>query len=113
MLHRMMLSIVAVSALAVSTISAVGADLPAHSRLGAVFAEPAEVRAAVRRAPEFVPEYETPIIAYNLWPDFAWSRGGYYYGSRYSYIDTGPYYGGPYASEGLRLPYACGLYGYC
>jgi hypothetical protein len=102
-------AIVAASALAVSTISAAGADLPAQSRLGAVFAEPAEVRAGVRA----VPEYETPIIAYNLWPDFAWSRGGYYYGSRYSYIDTGPYYGGPYASEGLRLPYACGLYGYC
>lgn len=109
MLRRLILSIVAVSALAVSTMPAVGADLPAQSRLGAVFAEPAEVRAGARRGPE----YEVPIIAYNLWPDFAWSRGGYYYGSRYSYIDTGPYYGGPYASEGLRLPYACGLFGYC
>jgi hypothetical protein len=36
-----------------------------------------------------------------------------YYGSNHSYIDQGPYYGGPYTSYWNRLPYACGVYGYC
>jgi hypothetical protein len=34
-----------------------------------------------------------------------------YYGSSYTY--EGPYYGGPYAPYWDRLPYACGVYGYC
>jgi hypothetical protein len=36
-----------------------------------------------------------------------------YYGSPYSYDHQGPYYGGPYVSYWDRLPYACGVYGYC
>jgi hypothetical protein len=36
-----------------------------------------------------------------------------YYGSNHSYDDQGPYYGGPYTSYWNRLPYACGVYGYC
>jgi hypothetical protein len=36
-----------------------------------------------------------------------------YYGSGYSYDDLGPYYGGPYVGYWDRLPYACGVYGYC
>ena len=32
------------------------------------------------------------------------------YGPGYGYD---PYYGGPYVSYGDRLPYVCGLYGYC
>jgi hypothetical protein len=36
-----------------------------------------------------------------------------YYGSRYSYEYEGPYYGGPYVNYWDRLPYACGVYGYC
>jgi hypothetical protein len=36
-----------------------------------------------------------------------------YYGSNHSYEYTGPYYGGPYLSYWYRLPYACGVYGYC
>ena len=36
-----------------------------------------------------------------------------YYGSVHSYDDQGPYYGGPYVSYWNRLPYACGVYGYC
>jgi hypothetical protein len=42
-----------------------------------------------------------------------WARGGYYYGSSWSYYYPGPYYGGPYYTDGARLPYVCGLYGYC
>jgi hypothetical protein len=37
-----------------------------------------------------------------------------YYGSSHSYAYQGPYYGGPgYLRYWDRLPYACGVYGYC
>jgi hypothetical protein len=36
-----------------------------------------------------------------------------YYGRAFSYDYQGPYYGGPYVSYWDRLPYACGVYGYC
>jgi len=36
-----------------------------------------------------------------------------YYGRPFDYDYQGPYYGGPYVSYYWRLPYACGVYGYC
>ena len=36
-----------------------------------------------------------------------------YYGTSHSYSYDGPYYGGPYTPYWDRLPYACGVYGYC
>jgi hypothetical protein len=36
-----------------------------------------------------------------------------YYGSGHSYDYQGPYYGGPNPGLWDRLPYACGVYGYC
>ncbi|WGS02297.1 hypothetical protein MTX26_16360 [Bradyrhizobium sp. ISRA443] len=36
-----------------------------------------------------------------------------YYGNAHSYSDLGPYYGGAYVDYWDRLPYACGIYGYC
>jgi hypothetical protein len=38
-----------------------------------------------------------------------------YYGTSHSYSYDGPYYGGPYSGGPYwnRLPYACGVYGYC
>ena len=36
-----------------------------------------------------------------------------YYGRAFSYDYQGPYYGGPYTDYYWRLPYACGIYGYC
>ena len=37
-----------------------------------------------------------------------------YYGRPFDYDYQGPYYGGgPYPSYFFRLPYACGVYGYC
>ena len=36
-----------------------------------------------------------------------------YYGSNHSYEYQGPYYGGPNLGYWYRLPYACGVYGYC
>lgn len=35
------------------------------------------------------------------------------YGTSHSYEYQGPYYGGPNLSYWSRLPYACGVYGYC
>ena len=103
--RRIMLS---VFALAIGCVTAFAADLPAQSRLGAIFAEPSEARAfAARRR-----EYPAPIIAYNAFPNLPWAKGGYSYGSPYHYYRR-EYYGGPYHGEGARLPYVCGLYGYC
>lgn len=36
-----------------------------------------------------------------------------YYGNDHSYSYLGPYYGGAYVDYWDRLPYACGVYGYC
>ena len=55
--------------------------------------------------------YIQPLIGTPLLPGY-WALPGYY-GSPYSYDDQGPYYGGPYVNYWDRLPYACGIYGYC
>lgn len=109
--HRIMLSVLAVFAvfaLAVSATSADAADLPAQSRLGAIFAEPPPPAVVYRTA-----EYVAPIIPYNQLPNPPWNRGIYNYGSSWSFYYPGPYYGGPYYWDGARLPYVCGFYGYC
>ena len=106
MSRRIALSVFAV---AVTATTASAADLPTQSRIGAIFAEASEVR------PEAYPArtHWAPIIPYNNLPNPPWNRGGYYYGSSWSYYYGGPYYGGPYTSYVVRLPYVCGLYGYC
>jgi hypothetical protein len=104
--RRILLSVLA---LAVTAVTAPAADLPTQSRLGAIFAEPAEARPRAYR----VREYSAPVIGYSLLPSPPWARGGYDYGSPWSYYNGGPYYGGPYVSDIVRLPYVCGLYGYC
>jgi hypothetical protein len=101
--RRIMLSVFVI---AVSAMTASAADLPVQSRLGAIFAGP-EAPAVAYRARKY------PIIAYNLLPPPNWTRGGYNYGTPWSYYYGGPYYGGPYYFDGARLPYVCGLYGYC
>jgi hypothetical protein len=104
--RRIMLS---VFALALTAVTASAADLPTQSRLGAIFADSAEVRTPV----DPTRAYPAPIIGYNLLPAPIWARGGYYYGSPWSYFDSGPYYGGNSSPSIIRLPYVCGLYGYC
>lgn len=104
--RRIMLSVFATFA---TMVTAGAADLPTQSRLGKIFAEPAEVRVEAVRARE----YSGPVIPYTLLPDPVWNRGGAYYGSSWSYYYGGPYYGGPYSPSIIRLPYVCGLYGYC
>lgn len=55
--------------------------------------------------------YITPWVGAPLLPGSSTLPG--YYGSAYSYDYQGPYYGGPYVPYWDRLPYACGIYGYC
>ena len=108
--HRITLSAFAAVALAIG-VPADAADLPTQSRLGAVFADPVVVTprvVVVQRVRD-----EPPIIPYNLLPTPPWNRGNYNYGSSWSYYYPGPYYGSPYDTDGARLPYVCGFYGYC
>jgi hypothetical protein len=102
-------SVSAVFALAAGVTGVAAADLQTQSQLGAIFAEPAPAAVVVYRPVRD----EAPIIPYNLLPNPPWNRGNYYYGSSWSYYYPGPYYGGPYDTDGARLPYVCGFYGYC
>jgi len=84
------------------------ADLPPHSKIGKIFADPApQPRLAKRKSlemasgwPVYAPEVDIPPIVHG------------YYGKPNSYLYQS-YYG---TDPGLifgRLPYACGWYGYC
>jgi hypothetical protein len=55
--------------------------------------------------------YIPPLVGTPLLPGSSALPG--YYGRAFSYDYQGPYYGGPYVSYWNRLPYACGVYGYC
>jgi hypothetical protein len=103
--------------------TAMAADLGANER-GAMIARipPGHVRphgrVVVEDAPDvlFTPSdgtvpYIPPLVGTPLLPGSATLPG--YYGSTHSYQYRGPYYGGPYVSYWDRLPYACGVYGYC
>ena len=75
-------------------------------------------RLSVYETPEllYAPDYADvpyirPWIGTPLLPDSSTLPG--YYGSTYSYDYQGSYYGRPYVGYWDRLPYACGLYGYC
>jgi hypothetical protein len=58
-----------------------------------------------------LPDVRLPPITTPLLPGSATLPG--YYGSNHSYDYQGPYYGGPNPGLWNRLPYACGVYGYC
>jgi hypothetical protein len=94
------------SAFAIASIAipAQAADLPARSRLGAVFAEPAEAGVVVERTAE------TPVVAYT--PDLVLRPLPGYYGKPNSFAYS-PYYGSSSGEWAFRLPYACHYYGYC
>ena len=87
---------------------------------------PAAAPLYVRRGRALVVEEESPgvllvpidVAAYAprlfnapLLPGSATLPG--YYGTSHSYSYDGPYYGGRYEPYWNRLPYACGVYGYC
>lgn len=98
MLRQLVLS---VWMIALTGASAVAADLPAQTRLGAIFVEPYEPQPIPDRV--YVPGRFAPEI------DVRPLVNGYY-GKPGSY-DYRPYYGTP--DVYWRLPYACGFYGYC
>jgi hypothetical protein len=110
MLRRITLSVLA---LALTGMAGNAADMPVKSKIGAIFAEPS--------GPPPRDERDNPYPMRMLGYTFAngiVARGGYNYGSPYSYFYNGPYYGGPYdgapdPSTPPRLPYACGVFGYC
>jgi hypothetical protein len=52
-----------------------------------------------------------PLISRPFLPGSSALPG--YYGSSTSYYYQGPYYGGPNPAYWTRLPYACGVLGYC
>ena len=107
--------------------TAVGATMAADlgrsgDRRAARAAAPVHVRPyrgrVVERGPEvlFTPSdgtvpYIPPLVGMPPLPGSATLPG--YYGSTHSYQYRGPYYGGPYVGYWDRLPYACGVYGYC
>jgi hypothetical protein len=67
---------------------------------------------ALLYAPDYTDvRYIPPRIGVALLPGSSTLPG--YYGSSHSYDYQGPYYGGPYVPYWDRLPYACGVYGYC
>jgi uncharacterized protein (DUF2126 family) len=88
---------------------------------------PAAARLYVRRGRTLVVEEEDPDVLFTpvgvvpyaprvfgtpLLPGSSTLPG--YYGTSHSYSYDGPYYGGPsYGPYWNRLPYACGVYGYC
>jgi len=95
------------------------AGLPrAHYRYRTTIAYGAPVApppVVVYRDPDvlFTPEvpYIPPLVGAPLLPGSQTIPG--YYGLPRAYDYQGPYYGGPYVSYWDRLPYACGVYGYC
>lgn len=100
------LLVLATAALAVAS-AAQAADLPAHSRLGAIFAEPPPMRATAPRAvveedyeTVFAPEVDIPPLVNGYYGKPKSFRYRSYYGTSPDIIFS-------------RLPYACGEYGYC
>jgi hypothetical protein len=101
MLRRITLSVFATAMMAMA---ASAADLPAQSRLGAVFADPAPVTVYAYQPSSYWAVYAPPVDIPPLVAGYYGKPNSYYYA---------PYYGG--SSRGIynRLPYACGWYGYC
>jgi hypothetical protein len=93
------------------TPSAFGADLPTYVRHGA---PPPQVYGGPVAPPPVYVE-DAPLISAPstpLLPGSSTLPGNY--GRPFDYYYQGPYYGGgPYPSYFFRLPYACGVYGYC
>lgn len=93
-----------------AAVPAAAADLPMHSKIGRIFAEPeprgrvvVEVpptRDVITASPVYAPEVDIPPIVHG------------YYGKPNSYHYFN-YYGTPASAIYGRLPYACGWHGYC
>ncbi len=87
-------------------------------RAGYVYRQSSGPRLSVYENPKllYAPDYAEVVYAPRvirtpLLPGSSTLPG--YYGSSHSYGYQGPYYGTPYVPYWDRLPYACGVYGYC
>jgi hypothetical protein len=110
MLRWAMLSVVAMAAIG----PVMGADLPNGSRR--YHAYPPKVQAEepdllFTPSDQVQPRLPETIFGGPLLLGSATLPG--YYGSNNTYDYQGPYYGGPNNSFRTRLPYACGVLGYC
>lgn len=85
------------------------AAAPRYVRRGRALVVVEEESASVLLAP--IAAYAPRLFNWPLLPGSATLPG--YYGTSHSYSYDGPYYGGPYEPYWNRLPYACGVYGYC
>jgi hypothetical protein len=93
--------------------TALGADIAAY-KVKRRYAPPPQVYVTPEAPPPVYVEDPalispptTPIL-----PGYSTLPG--YYGRPFDYYYQGAYYGGgPYPSYFWRLPYACGVYGYC
>lgn len=79
----------------------------AHYNYRTTITAPAPV--VVERDPDVLisTEFSTPILL----PGSSTLPG--YYGRPFDFTYQGAYYGGPYTPYFVRLPYACGVTGYC
>jgi hypothetical protein len=98
--------------------AAVAADLPATARRRAAVPPQDPPQVYVETDPDALisPAYGIGSYIRNLpgtplLPGSSTLPG--YYGRPWSYDYQGPYYGGPQVGYFWRLPYACGVYGYC
>lgn len=89
-----------------------GADLPAFHRR---YAPAPQVYGPVPPPPPPVYVEDPPLISPPTTPILPGSSTlPGYYGRPFDYYYQGAYYGGgPYPGYFFRLPYACGVYGYC
>jgi hypothetical protein len=79
---------------------------PHHGRLVAIEKEPDLLFTPSQAFPQVHFPPHTPILLGSA------TLPGYY-GSNHSYDYQGPYYGGENIDFRFRLPYACGVLGYC
>jgi hypothetical protein len=102
-------SLLAVIGLAAMGSTGLAADLPVHSRIGKIFAEPAAPSRA-RIAREEEKDYpESALYRFRFPPPVPGYYGrpnDFYYRPYYEDRSVLSYYFD-------RLPYACGFYGYC
>jgi hypothetical protein len=91
-------------AIALTAMPAHAADLPVRSRLGAVFAEPAEAATVAGRTSDSPAAVWLSGLAARPLPG--------YYGRPKSFAYSS-YYGSSPDDWASRLPYACHFYGYC
>jgi hypothetical protein len=87
------------------------AAAPVYVRRGRQLVVVEEEDTDVLFTPVGVVPYAPRVYGVPLLPGSSTLPG--YYGTSHSYSYDGPYYGGPNTPYWARLPYACGVFGYC